>query len=181
MRGRAGVLRVTLLRFNRLDRTGNGSGSKGVGMEPGMEAEGEKLFGRALDALAAGEIPSALALLERALKLTDNPCWYSYLGYCIAKERGQVKRGSELCLASLELEPGNPAHYLNLAKLHLVAGQKNEALRVLREGMPLDQSQGIAALLNQIGTRKPPVFSFLPRSNPLNKLVGLLLERLRLR
>ena len=63
-------------------------------MEPSREEEAEKLFARAVDALSAGETPSALALLERGLKLDDNRSWYSYLGYCIAKERGQVKKGT---------------------------------------------------------------------------------------
>lgn len=149
-------------------------------MEPSME-EAEKLFGRAVDALAAGETPSALALLERALKLNDNRSWYSFLGYCIAKERGQVKKGIELCSASLELEPQNPAHYLNQGRIQLVSGDKKEALRVLREGMAQGGSPGIVALLDQIGTRKQPVLSFLPRKNPVNRLLGLLLERTRLR
>ena len=150
-------------------------------MEPRSEEEGEKLFNRALDALAAGETPSALALLERALKQNDNKSWYSYLGYCIAKERGQVKKGIDLCNEALEQEPANPAHFLNLAKVNLVAGQKKEALNVLRQGMSVGGSPGISALLDQIGTRKPPVFSFLPRRHFVNKVLGLLLERARLR
>ena len=168
------------LSMGRRKRSGC-SGSKGVGMEPGSEEEGGKLFSRALDALAAGETPSALALLERALKLSDNRGWYSSLGYCIAKERGQVKKGIDLCNASLELEPENPAHFLNLAKVHLVAGQKKEALQVLREGMALGGSQGISELLDRIGTRKPPVFSVLARGNWINRTLGLLLERTGLR
>jgi predicted Zn-dependent protease len=150
-------------------------------MESRSEEEGGKLFSRALDALAAGETPSALALLERALKQSDNKSWYSYLGYCIAKERGQVKKGLDLCNAALEQDPSNPAHFLNLAKVNLVAGQKKEALNVLRQGMALGGSPGITALLDQIGTRKPPVFSFLPRGHFINKVLGLLLERTRLR
>jgi len=150
-------------------------------MEPSREEEAEKLFGRAREALAAGEIPSALTLLERALKLNDNRSWYSYLGYCMAKERGQVKKGIELCTLSLELEPEHADHYLYLAKIHLLAGNKPETLRVLREGMARGENQGLITLLDAIGTRKPPVLSFLPRSNPVNRLLGLLLERLRLR
>jgi predicted Zn-dependent protease len=150
-------------------------------MDTGSEAEAARLFDRAVDALAAGETPSALALLERALKLNDNRSWYSFLGYCMAKERGQVKKGIELCNSSLELEPQNPVHYVNQARIQLVSGDKKEALRVLREGMVHGGSPGIVALLDQIGTRKPPVLSFLPRNNPINRLLGLLLERTRLR
>ena len=143
--------------------------------------DGQKLFERALDALAAGETQSALALLERALKLSENPSWRSYLGYCIAKERGQVKRGADLCLACLELEPENPVHYLNLAKVRVIGGQKPEALGVLRQGMAIGGSPEILALLGQLGTRKPPVLSFLSRDHILNRTLGLVLHRMGLR
>jgi predicted Zn-dependent protease len=150
-------------------------------MEASAVEEAEKLYGRALESLAAGETPSALALLERALKLDDNPCWYSYLGYCIAKERGQVKKGCDLCGVSLEREPDNPVHYLNLAKVQLVGGNKLQAIQALRDGMSHGGSPGIASLLDQIGNRKAPVFSFLERTNPVNRYLGLVLDRLKLR
>lgn len=143
--------------------------------------ESEKLFKRAVDALSTGETPSALAFLERALKESDNPSWHSYLGYCIAKERGQWKRGSELCLFSLDLEPENPAHYLNLAKVYVIAGQKPDALRVLREGMAAGGNDEIRALLSVMGMRKPPVLRFLSRDHFLNKWLGLILSRIGLR
>ncbi|HBG07476.1 MAG: hypothetical protein A2075_11905 [Geobacteraceae bacterium GWC2_58_44] len=150
-------------------------------MEFSSVDDGEKLFGRALEALAAGETTSALALLERALKLVDNPSWHSYLGYCIAKERGQVRKGTELCIASLTLEPENPDHYLNLAKVHVIAAQKSEALSVLRQGMSVGGNPEILALLELLGTRKPPVLSFLSRDNIMNKVLGKLLGRMGLR
>jgi Flp pilus assembly protein TadD len=141
----------------------------------------EKLVAQALEALAARQTQTALALLERSLKLHDNPSLYSSLGYCIAKERGQVKKGCDLCNESLDLEPENPLHYLNLAKIHLMTGHKSEALDVLREGMATGGSLEIVALLGEIGPRKPPVLSFLPRDHALNKWLGLILHRLGLR
>lgn len=143
--------------------------------------DAERLFERALDALAAGETPSALALIERALKQRDNPSWYSYLGYCIAKERGQVKKGSDLCSVALLAEPHNPAHYLNLAKVHIVAGQKSQALDLLRQGMAAGGNDEIASLLGQLGNRKPPVLTFLSRDHILNKYLGMILHRIGLR
>jgi predicted Zn-dependent protease len=143
--------------------------------------EGEKVFARALEALAAGETPAALALLERAFKLQDNPAWLSYLGYCIAKERGQVKKGSELCHEALKAQPDNPVHYLNLAKVQVIAGQKSAALESLRKGMALGGTAETAALLGRLGTRKPPVLPFLSRDHFLNKYLGMILHRLRLR
>jgi len=145
------------------------------------EDEALRLYTRAVAALGAGETPSALAFLERALKLKDNPCWYSHLGFCIAKERGQVKKGADLCNSALAQEPENPDHFLNLGKVHLVAGNKPEALKALRAGMSHGGNPETLELLAKIGTRKQPVFSFLPRTHLVNKAVGLLLDRLKLR
>src|SRR5690242_7346528 len=119
-------------------------------MDRAITAEGERLFDGALNALAAGETPAALAKLERALKLKDDHAWYSFLGYCIAKERGQVKRGLELCETSLAADAANPVHFLNLAKIHLLAGKKEEAVAALRSGMSAGGSEEILALLNKV-------------------------------
>jgi Flp pilus assembly protein TadD len=148
-------------------------------MEPLSGAEGE--FERARHALVEGNTVAALAHLEKALRLHDNPRWHSYLGYCVAKERGQFQRGVELCLSSLEEEPGNAVHYLNLGNVHLVTGSKSEALRVFRQGMANGGDRQLLAKLTELGMRKPPVLSFLPRDNLLNRYLGLLLKRIGLR
>ena len=150
-------------------------------MEPEPREDAEKLYHRALSAFSAGDFQSALAQLERVPKLDEEPQYHSYLGYCIAKERGQVKKGRELCLASLQAEPRNPVHYLNLARVLHMAGNKGEALGALREGMAAGGSEEIAALLAQMGTRKSPPLPFLDRGNSLNKWLGKMLSRIGLR
>lgn len=148
-------------------------------LHPEVEACVE--FERARDALAAGRAPAALYHLEKALALHDNPSWYSFLGYCIAKERGHVRKGIGLCLESLGREPEAPVHYLNLGKIHLLSGNKPEAIRVFREGMARCADEDIQMMLNEIGTRKPPILKSLPRDNPLNRSLGILLNRIGLR
>ncbi|MCM0081656.1 hypothetical protein L4X63_08660 [Geomonas sp. Red32] len=150
-------------------------------MDHTATSDSDKLLQRALEALAAGETTSALAFLERGLKGEENPSWLSYLGYCIAKERGQVRKGAAFCAQSVQAEPGNPVHYLNLAKVHLIAGDKIEALTVLRQGMGAGGNPEILSLLERLGNRKPPVISFLSRDHVLNKYLGKLLFRLHLR
>lgn len=150
-------------------------------MEPMLQEDPDKMFSRALEALAAGNTQLALAQLERALKVTDNPSLHSYLGFCIAKERGQVKRGRELCLASLQIEPENPVHYLNLAKVHQIAGDKSKAIASLREGVAVGGSDAIYAMLSSLGTRRNPPLPFLARNHILNKLLGQLLGKLGMR
>lgn len=150
-----------------------------------MESESgrlaEKEFERAREALAEEDCVTALGHLEKALKLDDNPGWCSFLGYCVAKERGQVKKGVELCQRALASESDNPDHYHYLGRIHLLAGQKDEAIRVFRQGVAVGGGTELVALLEEIGSRKPPVISFLHRDNPLNTYLGLFLSRLGLR
>ena len=150
-------------------------------MDPETGAVAEKDFQRALQELRDGNVLAALACLERALKIWDDPGWYSCLGFCIAKERGHVTHGFELCHQAIKHEPENPVHYLYLGKIHLLAGNKIEALETLRQGMSKGSSPDIERLLVAIGTRKPPVLPFLSRDNMVNKYLGIILSRLGLR
>jgi len=145
-------------------------------------AEGaEKEFSLGKTALAREDTIAALNHLERALRLQDNPGWHSYLGYCIAKERGQYRKGMEICQSSLAVEPDDPGHFYNLARLHLVSGDKMEALRVLREGMAKGGNPEIVHLLENLGKRNSLLFPSFSRTHPLNRYLGLLLRRLGLR
>lgn len=151
-------------------------------MEHQEVSEGaKKEFELGVAAIAAEDTLTALAHLERALRLQDHSGWHSCLGYCIAKERGQHRKGLELCLSSLAVEPDHPGHFLNLGQVHLISGNKVEALRVLREGMSKGGSPELVRLLECLGTRKASLFPMLSRDNLLNKYLGMLLSRLGLR
>jgi tetratricopeptide (TPR) repeat protein len=150
-------------------------------MEPETVATEEKEFLRARKELDEGNVLAALAGLEKALKINDDPRWHSCLGFCIAKERGHVTRGLELCRSALERDPDTVEHYLYLGRVYLLAGNKVEALKVLRQGMQKEANPEIAAQLAAIGNRKPPVLSALSRDNLLNKWLGYILNRLGLR
>ncbi|HEX9078166.1 MAG TPA: hypothetical protein VF795_01180 [Desulfuromonadaceae bacterium] len=150
-------------------------------MDPQSAALAERNFRRAQKELDEGHVLAALACLETALEIWDDPRWYSRLGFCVAKERGQVMRGLELCLTAIAHEPDNPDHFLYLCKVHRLAGRTEEALQALRQGMALGGTPEIEQLLEIMGTRKPPVLPFLTRDNPLNKYLGLVLARLGLR
>ena len=142
--------------------------------------EAEKEFSQALTALAAEDTLAALSHLERALKLRDFSGWYSYLGFCISKERGHYRKGLELCRESLVAEPDHPDHFLNLSRVYLIMGNKGEALRTLREGMSKGATPELVRQLERLGKRRTPVFAALSRNNPLNKYLGVLLSRLGL-
>lgn len=150
-------------------------------MDPETGAIAQKEFNRAQQELDQNNILAALACLERALSIWDDPLWHSRLGFCIAKQRGQLTRAFELCRGAIEHDPGNPLHYLYLGKVHLVSGNTYEALQAFRQGMECGGNPELVRMLETIGTRKPPVISFLSRDNLLNKILGIILARFGLR
>lgn len=141
----------------------------------------EKEYLRARKALDSGNVMAALLLLESALRHQDNPQWHAMLGYCVAKERGQVARGLELCRSALEQYPDNAEYYYFYGKLLLMADQKAEAVQALRHGFACGENGSILKLLQELGTRKPSPIRWLHRNNPLNKYLGILLARIGLR
>jgi tetratricopeptide (TPR) repeat protein len=145
------------------------------------ETEAEKEFSKGLKLLREGSSLAALACFERAFVLGTRPDYFSYLGFCIARERGQFQKGMHLCREALACEPDNTVHYLNLGRIHLATGNKQEALRVFREGLAHGANQEIADQLNTIGARKPPIVASLGRNHPLNRYLGIILSKLGLR
>ena len=150
-------------------------------MDPETGAIAQREFDRAQLELDQNNILAALACLERALSIWDDPLWYSRLGFCIAKQRGQITRAFELCRTAIAHDPGNPLHYLYLGKINLIAGKTPEAIQAFRQGMVLGGSPELERMMNVIGTRKSPVISFLSRDNLLNKYLGIIFGRLGLR
>lgn len=138
-------------------------------------------YQRGLLELEAGNVLAALARVEAALRLWDNPDWHPCLGYCIAKERGHVTRALELCQAAIERQPDCPEHYYYLARVLLTANRKPEAIHSLRQGLSHGESLPIKQLLAELGVRKPPLIPRLHRDSPINKHLGLILSRIGLR
>ncbi len=145
----------------------------------------DEMFRKGLALLREENTLSALACFEKAYETEKTPGVQSYLGLCISVERGQIREAIRLCEDAVARDSDSPAHYLNLGKVYLNAGRRADALEVLRsgtdKGLSLGENAEIRLLLDQLGARKKPLFSFLPRGHFLNKYAGLLLHRLRLR
>ena len=124
---------------------------------------------------------AALSSFEKARAKNESPLLQSYLAYCIAIERGQIQKAFELCNKALAREPENPVHYLNLGRLQMHVGDKNEALTTLRKGLSHGEEPEIRVILENYGTRGKPIFPFLPRNSFLNKYIGMILHLLKLR
>ena len=128
-----------------------------------------------------GNTLEALLHLENAARFGSTPMLTSYLGYCLARERGQFKKGAGLCLEALTHEPGQGVHYLNLGRVYLAAGNKGLAVKSFRQGLKFGRHSLISEELKRLGIRKPAVVPSLSRSHPLNKYLGLVFTRLHMR
>jgi len=134
-----------------------------------------------LKELKAGNTLAALAHFEKVQGAGDDPVRSSCLGFCIAKERGQIRKGAGFCRAALAADPDNPLHALNLGRIFLLAGDKPAAVAAFREGMRRVADPALAAELEKLGTRRPLVFPALRRQHPLNRFAGFALAKLGLR
>jgi tetratricopeptide (TPR) repeat protein len=98
---------------------------------------------------------------------------FSYYGLCIAALRKQYSDGIKYCQLSLKVQSSNPEHYENQAKIHLLARSRARAVDALFEGLSYDpDNKPINNILDNIGRRREPVISFLPRENILNVYFG---------
>lgn len=105
----------------------------------------------------------------------------SLMGFTLAHESGQVARGIELCLKAIARNPENSDHYYHLGRIYLMAGNREQAIRVFRRGLKVRRDERIMDELRRLGVRKPPPFPSLSRSHPLNRMTGKLLHSLKLR
>lgn len=141
----------------------------------------EQLIAKGIRAANSGKTALALECFEEAVKLRSTPANWSYLAFCLAKERRQFDHAVQLCQEAIRKDPHSSDHYLNLGRVHLLSGRTNEAIHVFRQGLLYGANAHIEAELRKIGLRKPPVVSFLKRDHPINKYLGIFLKKLRLR
>jgi len=139
----------------------------------------DKLFENGIALLRHNPL-SALSHFEKAYAIKKTPTVQSYMGMCIAIERGKISYGLALCNDAITQEPKNPVHYLNLGKIFLKTGRKTDAVEIFRKGLSFGDDVEIKAVLEVLGTRKKPALPFLQRDNPINKYIGMLLNRFRL-
>jgi tetratricopeptide (TPR) repeat protein len=139
-----------------------------------QSTKAEKLFDDGIAELKMGNVRSALGYFSAAAELDDSPLVKSYLGYCLAKEKGHFSHGVSLCREAILEDSANSDHYLNLGRIYLLSGNKKEALRIFRDGLLQEDNRGINEELKNLGRRKPPFLQFLPREHLMNRFLGIL-------
>jgi dihydrofolate reductase len=98
-----------------------------------------------------------------------------------------VKSGADrqaallLAKQALQSEPENARLHLDVGRVQILAGAKEEGLTTLRQGVQLGGGPELLAELERCGTRLPPPIRSLPRDHPLNRYLGIMLHRMGLR
>ena len=145
------------------------------------KVEANELFTMGMESLKNGDAGAALDYLEKAVSLERNPLYCSNLAICLAKEKREFKKAVSLCNEAIKKDPKNSLHFLNLGRIHLLANQKKDAIRIFNMGLRYGENRDLIAELKRFDRRRSPPIPFLDRGNPVNKFLGKLSYRLGLR
>jgi len=97
----------------------------------------------------------------------------SFYGLCVAVVRRHYAEAVQYCNLSMKSQFMDPDHRANLALVYLERSDRANAIENLEAGLRIQPNNPrIREILNDIGTRRPPVIPFLSRSNPLNVWLG---------
>ncbi len=140
--------------------------------------------------LAEKDQQGAIGLLAEALEQhPGDPFLLSYYGCLDAVVNRNYKRGIEACKKAIKAlkeklpfgeEFYYPSFYLNLGRAYLAAGKKKVAVNAFNRGLRVDgENTDLLGELKKLGIRKGPSVSFLDRSSPINKYIGMLLHKLK--
>lgn len=119
----------------------------------------------------------ARSCFEKASELESSPEISALLAFSLVKTGTEPEVGLALAQKALEREPNNPAIYLNLGRIQALAGQRDAALDSFRLGIQVGGGEEFLEELATHGPRQTPPIGALPRSNPVNKYLGMLLRR----
>jgi tetratricopeptide (TPR) repeat protein len=110
---------------------------------------------------------------------TETPEMLALMGYSLAREAGQFRKGIELCLKAIALNPYNCDHYLHLGRIYLLAKKKDLAIKIFRKGLKIHKGARILEELRLLGNRRSPPFASLPRNHVVNRMTGKILNSLK--
>ena len=142
-------------------------------------SEGREHFLAGKRYLKEESMDKALRAFDKAWKEDkENAEYMSYYGMLKAVRGGEIGLGLELCTRAIKKEFFRAEFYLNLGRVYMSAGNKNGAIKVFKKGLKYDPAnEDISNCLIELGFRNRPIIPGIGRSNPVNKLLGILIRR----
>ena len=137
-------------------------------------------FKECLRKLRQEKLDEALLHARRAVGgAPKNPFYLSYAGLLAALAEQRFDDAEMLCLEALGMRDDHPQIYLNLAEVYENARRPTEAIEVLEKALAsAGRDFRVRHAREKLGRRRKPVFSFLPRSHRLNRILGRWRHRL---
>jgi tetratricopeptide (TPR) repeat protein len=131
------------------------------------------------EAWERGDRAAAHEAYRAAQQLNGNdPQVLSRLGLTLTVVAKDEYKGVAFCEEAVRRGAGDADALWRLATVYETTFQKERAVRAVRQGLALDREHAaLVAMIQRLGVRRPPVLSFLPRSNPINKYLGMLRHR----
>jgi Flp pilus assembly protein TadD len=144
-----------------------------------IDTEAFREFKSGLTLLRDNYTTKALPHLQRALELDkNNPYYMSYLGVVLARSEKKWAEAEKLCDSAVRMKRNQAQLYLNLAEVYNTAGRREDAVEALQAGMKFARRDvRLSIAMNKLIHRRAPVFSFLRRTHPINRQVGILRHR----
>lgn len=124
-------------------------------------------------------LDKALRAFEKAYKEDkENPYYMSYYGLCKALRGSEIGLALELCTRAIKKEFYKVEFYINLGRVYMTTGNKKGAIQVFTKGLRFDPNNDeINRYLIDLGFRNKPIIPVLKRTNPINKLLGIIVRR----
>lgn len=144
-----------------------------------IDTEAFREFKSGLTLLRDNYTTKALPHLQRAVELDkNNPYYMSYLGVVLARSEKKWAEAEKLCDSAVRMKRNQAQLYLNLAEVYNTAGRREDAVEALQAGMKFARRDvRLSIAMNKLIHRRAPVFSFLKRTHPINRQVGILRHR----
>ena len=101
----------------------------------------------------------------------ENDRWRDSLGADLRQSGRLVDRRSSR--RAIESEYHRPEHYHNLGEVFLLANRRADAVKAFNQALSWNPNfEASSDCLRRLGVRKPPVVPALPRSHPINVMLG---------
>jgi tetratricopeptide (TPR) repeat protein len=144
-----------------------------------QEREADSIANEAIELIDERQLDEAHQLLKKAYALDPNSAKInSYLGYTLAFVEDKVQKGLDLCKKAINSNMPDPLFYRNIGKVYLKLNNKRLAVGAFYKGLSIDKgNRKIYDEFKTLGIRRKPFFSFLARSNFLNKYIGMFTYR----
>ena len=144
-----------------------------------LDTEAFREFKQGLNFLRDNYAGRALPHMQRAMELDrNNPYYMSYLGVVLARSEQKWGEAERLCDAAVRMKRNQAQLYLNLAEVYATAGRKDDAVDALQAGLKYARRDvRLTIAMNRLTRRREPVLSFLNRTHPVNRQLGMIRHR----